>query len=306
MKEVYVLKLLRDWSRHKYIYLMLLPVVIYYLVFLYFPMYGLQIAFKDFSPVKGILGSEWVGFKHFISFYDSYYFWRLIRNTLLISLYELVFGFPAPIILALLLNEIRSRVFKNVVQSITYLPHFISIVVVSGMLVDFLSGNGLINQLTGLFGIPSVSFLIVPEWFRTIYVSSGIWQGVGWGSIIYLAAIAGIDPSLYEAAKTDGAGRFKQILHVTLPGIMPTIIIMLILRFGTLMAGGSLEKILLLYNSTTYETADVISTFVYRRGLLQMDYGFSAAIGLFNNVINFLLLVSANKISRKINETSLW
>ncbi|MFE4710179.1 MULTISPECIES: ABC transporter permease [unclassified Paenibacillus] len=306
MKEVYVLKLLRDWSRHKYIYLMLLPVVIYYLVFLYFPMYGLQIAFKDFSPVKGILGSEWVGFKHFISFYDSYYFWRLIRNTLLISLYELVFGFPAPIILALLLNEIRSRVFKNVVQSITYLPHFISIVVVSGMLVDFLSGNGLINQLTGFFGIPSVSFLIVPEWFRTIYVSSGIWQGVGWGSIIYLAAIAGIDPSLYEAAKTDGAGRFKQILHVTLPGIMPTIIIMLILRFGTLMAGGSLEKILLLYNSTTYETADVISTFVYRRGLLQMDYGFSAAIGLFNNVINFLLLVSANKISRKINETSLW
>ncbi|MFC3747750.1 ABC transporter permease [Paenibacillus sp. GCM10012306] len=306
MKEVYVLKLLRDWSRHKYIYIMLLPVVLYYLVFLYFPMYGLQIAFKDFSPVKGILGSDWVGFKHFIAFYDSYYFWRLIRNTLLISFYELIFGFPAPIILALLLNEIRSSVFKNVVQSITYLPHFISIVVVAGMMVDFLSGNGLINQLTGLFGIPSVSFLIVPEWFRTIYVSSGIWQGVGWGSIIYLAAITGIDPSLYEAAKTDGAGRFKQILHVTLPGIMPTIIIMLILRFGTLMAGGSLEKILLLYNSTTYETADVISTFVYRRGLLQMDYGFSAAIGLFNNVINFLLLVSANKISRKINETSLW
>ncbi|OBZ14920.1 sugar ABC transporter permease [Bacillus sp. FJAT-27264] len=306
MKEVYVLKLRRDWSRHKYIYIMLLPVVIYYLVFMYFPMYGLQIAFKDFSPVKGILGSEWVGFKHFVSFYNSYYFWRLIRNTLLLSFYELIFGFPAPIILALLLNEIRGRIFKNVVQSITYLPHFISIVVVAGMMVDFLSGNGLINQLTGLFGIPSVSFLIAPEWFRTIYVSSGIWQGIGWGSIIYLAAIAGIDPSLYEAAKTDGAGRFKQILHITLPGIMPTVIIMLILRFGSLMAGGSLEKILLLYNSTTYETADVISTFVYRRGLLQMDYGFSAAIGLFNNIINFLLLVSANKISRKINDTSLW
>ncbi|MEK8131867.1 ABC transporter permease subunit [Paenibacillus filicis] len=285
---------------------MLLPVVIYYIVFLYFPMYGLQIAFKNFMPAKGIWGSEWVGFKHFISFYQSYYFWRLLRNTVMISLYELVFGFPAPILLALLLNELRNRVFKNFVQSVTYLPHFISIVVVAGMMVDFLSGDGLINQLTGMFGMPSVSFLIVPEWFRSVYVSSGIWQGVGWGSIIYLAAIAGIDPSLYEAAKTDGAGRFRQILYITIPGIMPTVIIMLILRFGTLMSGGSLEKILLLYNSTTYETADVISTFVYRRGLLQMDYGFSAAVGLFNNVMNFILLVSANAISRRINNTSLW
>ncbi|OBZ17657.1 sugar ABC transporter permease [Bacillus sp. FJAT-26390] len=300
------MKTLRGWSRHKYIYFMLLPVVVYYVVFLYMPMYGLQIAFKDFSPAKGIWASDWVGLKHFVSFYESYYFWRLIRNTVMISIYELVFGFPAPILLALLLNEIRKRAFKNIVQSITYLPHFISIVVVAGMMVDFLSGDGLINQLTDLLGIPSVSFLIAPEWFRSIYVSSGIWQGVGWGSIIYLAAIAGIDPSLYEAAKTDGAGRFKQIMHVTVPGIMPTVIIMLILRMGTLMAGGSLEKILLLYNSTTYETADVISTFVYRRGLLQMDYGFSAAIGLFNNIMNFILLVSANAVSRKINNTSLW
>jgi putative aldouronate transport system permease protein len=285
---------------------MLLPVVIYYIVFLYFPMYGLQIAFKNFTPAKGIWGSEWVGFKHFISFYQSYYFWRLLRNTVMISLYELVFGFPAPILLALLLNELRNRVFKNFVQSVTYLPHFISIVVVAGMMVDFLAGDGLINKLTGMFGIPSVSFLIVPDWFRSIYVSSGIWQGVGWGSIIYLAAIAGIDPSLYEAAKTDGAGRFRQIMHITIPGILPTVIIMLILRFGTLLAGGSLEKILLLYNSTTYETADVISTFVYRRGLLQMDYGFSAAVGLINNIMNFILLVSANAISRRINDTSLW
>jgi putative aldouronate transport system permease protein len=285
---------------------MLLPVVIYYIVFLYFPMYGLQIAFKNFTPAKGIWGSEWVGFKHFISFYQSYYIWRLLRNTVMISLYELVFGFPAPILLALLLNELRNRVFKNFVQSVTYLPHFISIVVVAGMMVDFLAGDGLINKLTGMFGIPSVSFLIVPDWFRSIYVSSGIWQGVGWGSIIYLAAIAGIDPSLYEAAKTDGAGRFRQIMHITIPGILPTVIIMLILRFGTLLAGGSLEKILLLYNSTTYETADVISTFVYRRGLLQMDYGFSAAVGLINNIMNFILLVSANAISRRINDTSLW
>jgi putative aldouronate transport system permease protein len=285
---------------------MLLPVVIYYIVFMYFPMYGLQIAFKNFTPAKGIWGSEWVGLKHFISFYQSYYIWRLLRNTVMISLYELVFGFPAPILLALLLNELRNRVFKNFVQSVTYLPHFISIVVVAGMMVDFLSGDGLINKLTGMFGIPSVSFLLVPDWFRSIYVSSGIWQGIGWGSIIYLAAIAGIDPSLYEAAKTDGAGRFRQILHITIPGILPTVIIMLILRFGTLLAGGSLEKILLLYNSTTYETSDVISTFVYRRGLLQMDYGFSAAVGLINNIMNFILLVSANAISRRINNTSLW
>ncbi|CAM3523775.1 ABC transporter permease subunit [Paenibacillus lupini] len=295
-----------QWSRNKYIYLMLLPVVVYYVVFMYLPMYGLQIAFKDFSPAKGIWGSAWTGFDHFKSFYESYYFWRLIRNTLLISLYELIFGFPAPIVLALLLNEIRTRFFRNMVQSITYLPHFISVVVVSGMMIDFLSSDGIINQLTGMFGISPVSYLIMPDWFRSIYVASGIWQGVGWGSIIYLAAIAGIDPSLYEAAKSDGAGRFKQIWHITVPGIMPTIMIMLILRFGTLMAGGSMEKILLLYNSTTYETADVISTFVYRRGLLQMDYGFSAAIGLFNNILNFLLLISANKISRKINNTSLW
>jgi len=297
---------LRGWSRHKYIYLMLLPVVIYYVLFMYLPMYGLQIAFKDFSPVKGVWASDWIGFKHFVSFYESYYFWRLIRNTVLISFYELIFGFPAPILLALFLNEIRKKFFKNIVQSITYLPHFISIVVVAGMMVDFLSGDGLINQITAMFGMEPITFLVEPGWFRTIYVSSGIWQGIGWGSIIYLAAIAGIDPSLYEAAKTDGAGRFKQIWHITLPGIMPTVIIMLILKFGTLMAGGSLEKILLLYNSTTYETADVISTFVYRRGLLQLDYGFSAAIGLFNNVMNFILLVSANAVSRKINNTSLW
>lgn len=300
------MKMPRGWSRHKYIYLMLVPVVVYYVVFMYLPMYGLQIAFKDFTPAKGIWGSSWIGFDHFKAFYESYYFWRLLRNTVLISVYELIFGFPAPILLALLLNEIRVRVFKNVVQSITYLPHFISIVVISGMMIDFLSGDGIINQLTGLFGIPSVSFLIMPEWFRSIYVTSGIWQGVGWGSIIFLAAIAGIDPGLYEAAKIDGAGRFKQILHITIPGIMPTIIIMLILRFGSLMSGGSMEKILLLYNSTTYETADVISTFVYRRGLLQMDYGFSAAIGLFNNILNFILLVSANAVSRRINNTSLW
>ncbi|WP_241243133.1 ABC transporter permease [Paenibacillus whitsoniae] len=299
-------RVLKDLARNKYVYFMLVPVVAYYVIFLYIPMYGLQIAFKNFSPVKGIWGSEWVGFKHFVTFYESYYFWRLVRNTLLLSLYELLFGFPAPIILALLLNELRNRMFKGFVQSVTYLPHFISMVVVAGMLVDFLAGDGLINRVTALFGAAPQSFLIKPEWFRTVYVASGIWQGVGWGSIIYLAAIAGIDPTLYEACKVDGAGRFKQMLHVTIPGIMPTVVIMLILAMGRLMSGGSFEKIVLLYNSTTYETADVISTFVYRRGLLQMDYGFSAAIGLLNNVVNFILLLSANAISRRVSEHKLW
>ncbi|WP_135554896.1 ABC transporter permease [Paenibacillus cymbidii] len=306
MRQSAIGTLAKDLARNKYVYLMLVPVVAYYLIFLYMPMYGLQIAFKNFSPAKGIWGSEWVGFKHFVTFYDSYYFWRLVRNTLLLSFYELLFGFPAPIVLALLLNELRHRLFKSIVQSVTYLPHFISMVVVAGMLVDFLAGDGLINRITALFGAEPVTFLIKPEWFRTVYVASGIWQGVGWGSIIYLAAIAAIDPTLYEASKVDGASRFRQMWHVTIPGMMPTVVIMLILALGRLMSGGSFEKIVLLYNSTTYETADVVSTFVYRRGLLQMDYGFSAAIGLLNNIVNFILLLSANAISRRISEHKLW
>jgi putative aldouronate transport system permease protein len=306
MKHTAITKLAKDLARNKIIYLMLLPVVLYYAIFLYGPMYGLQIAFKSFNPVKGIWGSEWVGFKHFVSFYQSYFFWRLIRNTVLINFYEVLFGFPAPIVLALLLNEIRHRLFKNMVQSVTYLPHFISMVVVAGMMVDFLSRDGLVNQILALFGADPVTFLLRPEWFRTIYVGSGIWQGVGWGSIIYLAAIAGIDPMLYEAARVDGAGRWKQLLHVTVPGIMPTVIIMLILRLGQMMSGGNFEKIILLYNSTTYETADVFSTFVYRRGLLDMSYSFSAAIGLLNNIINFILLLTANTFSRRLSEYKLW
>ncbi|MNR08767.1 putative multiple-sugar transport system permease YteP [compost metagenome] len=191
-------------------------------------------------------------------------------------------------------------------QSISYLPHFISIVVIAGMMVDFLASDGLINQITSWFDVKPVSYLLLPQWFRTIYVSSGVWQGVGWGSIIYLAAIACIDPSLYEAAKVDGAGRFRQLTNVTLPGIMPTIMILLILRVGHLLSGGSFEKILLLYNPTTYETSDVISTFVYRRGLLQFDYGFSTAIGLVNNLVNFVLLLTANALSRRMSEHKLW
>ncbi|WP_127493260.1 ABC transporter permease [Paenibacillus glycanilyticus] len=294
-----------DMKRHWGVYLMALPVLAYYIIFHYGPMYGLQIAFKDFQPSDGIWGSTWVGFKHFESFFNGIYFWRLITNTVLLNLYELLFGFPAAIILALLLNEILKSSFKRIVQSISYLPHFISIVVVAGMMVDFLSRTGLVNQLLGSFGIQPIDFLMEEGWFRFLYVSSGVWQGVGWGSIIYLAAISGIDPTLYEAARIDGAGRWRQTLNVTLPGIMPTIIILLILQMGNMMSVGS-EKVLLLYNPLTYSTADVISTYVYRKGVLEASYSFTAAVGLFNSIISFILIVAANKISKRFSETKLW
>ncbi|WP_442951763.1 ABC transporter permease [Paenibacillus sp. GYB006] len=295
----------KDLIRNRYIYLMLIPVIIYYGIFHYGPMYGLLIAFKDFGIAVGVWDSPWVGFTHFQNFFENPYFWRLLRNTLMISFYELLFAFPAPIILALLLNEIRLVFFKRIVQTISYLPHFISIVVVAGMLVDFVARDGLINNILGFIGIEPIAFLQDPGWFRSIYVSSGIWQGIGWGSIIYLAAMSSIDPTLYDAARIDGAGRWKQTLHITIPGIMPTIVILLILNIGSILAVGS-EKIILLYNPLTYETADVISTYVYRKGILGADFGYSAAVGLFNSVISFILLVVANTISKRVSEHRLW
>lgn len=286
-------------------YVMALPVIAYYAIFHYGPMYGLQIAFKDFSPAKGIWGSPWVGFKHFESFFNGIYFWRLIKNTILINVYDLLFGFPAAIMLALLLNEIRQNAFKRVVQTISYLPHFISIVIVAGMMVDFLSRSGLINQILGSFGIEPIDFLKEEGWFRFLFVSSGIWQGIGWGSIVYLAAMATIDPTLYEAARMDGANRFQQVLHITIPGIMPTIVILFILNMGNMLTVGS-EKVLLLYNPLTYETSDVISTYVYRKGVLEASYSFTAAVGLFNSVISFILIVAANSFVKRISENKLW
>lgn len=297
--------IVRDFLQNKYLYLMLVPVLLYYLIFWYGPMYGSLIAFKDFSPAKGFLGSPWVGFKHFVSFFKSYYFKRIVTNTVLLSLNLIIFEFPAPIILALLLNEVRNKLFKKMVQTITYVPHFVSIMVVSGIIIDFTSTYGVINDIIEWFGGERVNLLIKPELFRPIYVISNIWQGVGWGSIIYLAALAGIDVEQYEAAVIDGAGRWKQMIHVTLPGIAPTIVIMFILRLGALMNIGY-EKIILLYNPLTYETADVISSFVYRKGLQDFSYSYSAAVGLFNSVINFFMLIAANKLSKKVNETSLW
>lgn len=303
-KNAFKYRAWRDLKINRYVYVMLIPVVTYYIIFLYLPMYGLQIAFKDFMPGAGMHDSPWVGFKHFESFFNSYYFWRLLRNTLLLSLYELIFAFPASIILALLLNELRSNKFKRVVQTVTYMPHFISIVVVCGILVDFLARDGLINDLVAFFGFERSAFLGESSWFRSIYISSNIWQSVGWGSIIYLSAMSSIDPSLYEAARVDGANRWKQTFHVTLPGIMTTVIILLILQIGNFMTVGT-EKILLLYNSSTYETADVIGTFLYRKGILEADYSYSAAVGLFNSIINFTILIIANATSKK-SGNNLW
>lgn len=297
--------ILKDIRRNPWVYIMLTPVLLYFTIFHYYPMYGALIAFKDFSPRLGIMGSPWVGWEHFESFFEGIYFWRIIKNTLLISFYELVFGFPAPLILALLLNEVRKTAFKRTVQTFTYMPHFISLVVVCGMIKEFTMSDGIINDLLALLGWERVSLLLESQYFRTIFVSSGIWQNVGWGTIIYLAALAGIDQEQYEAARMDGAGRWKQMLHVTLPGIMPTIIILFILEMGRVMNVGG-EKIILLYNPSTYETADVISSYVYRVGLQEFDYSFSSAVGLFNSAINFMLVICSNWLSRKMNNTGLW
>lgn len=294
-----------ELSRHKYLYLMLIPVALYYIIFLYVPMYGSIIAFKDYRPDLGILGSPWVGLKHFKDFFTSIYAWRVIRNTLQISLGTLLFGFPAPIILALLLNEIRSKMFKKSVQTLTYLPHFISTVVICSIILNFTATDGVINSIITALGFEPIQFMIREEWFQPIYIGTTIWQQVGWNSIIYIAALAGIDQQLYEACRIDGGGRLRQLLTVTLPGILPTIVVMLIMNAGKIMSIGY-EKILLLYNSNTYETADIISSFVYRRGIVDMNYSFASAVGLFNSVINLILLVSVNRICRKMTDNSLW
>ncbi len=298
-------KVKKDFIRNKGVYILFVPVILYYIIFQYVPIYGLVLAFKDYIPSRGIFGSDWVGFDNFLRFFNSVYFGRLIKNTLTISFYEVLFGFPAPILFALMLNEIQNRFFKRTIQTITYLPHFISTMVICGMILDFSLKGGLLNDVIALFGGQRSDLLMRPDMFRIIYIGSGIWQSIGWGSIVYLSALTAIDSELYEAAYIDGATRFKQAWHITLPGIMPTIVILLILKIGGLMSVG-FEKIFLLYNPTTYEVADVISTFNYRKGLVDFDYSFSTAVGLFNSVINIALLILANKASKKVNEYSLW
>ncbi|WP_240941804.1 ABC transporter permease subunit [Paenibacillus sp. HB172176] len=297
-----------SWNRMKqsrYYYLMFAIPFLYFIVFHYIPMFGIMIAFKDYNVFDGIVGSEWVGLRYFKDFLSDPYFLTIIRNTLLIGIYQILFAFPAPILLALLLNELRSSKFKRVVQTVSYMPHFMSTVVVCGILVNFLSFDGLVNQFLELLGLEHIQFLMIPEWFRSIYISSEIWQGIGWGSIIYLAALTGIDPQLYDAARMDGANRWRQALNVTLPGIMPTIIIMFLFSIGAIMSV-SFEKVLLLQNGANFETSDIISTFVYRRGLVSSDFSYATAVGLFNSVIALFFLSIGNYISKKASETSLW
>ncbi|GIO42394.1 MULTISPECIES: ABC transporter permease [Paenibacillus] len=295
-------RMLKNWE----LYLFMTPALLYFLIFHYGPMYGIQIAFKNFTPVKGITGSPWVGFDHFERFFNSYYFWDLLWNTLSLSFYELAIGFPLPIILALAFNEIRNGGFKKTVQTVTYAPHFISMVVMAGMIITFLSpSSGIIIRMIEAFGINAPDFLSDPRWFKTVYVISGVWQSTGWGTIIYLAALAGVDPQLHEAAIMDGASRFKRVLHINLPTIIPTITILLILNMGNVLGVGY-EKVLLLQNNLNMESSDVISTFVYRSGLVSAQYSFSTAVGLFNSVINAIMLIAVNRIAKRTSDTSLW
>ncbi len=292
--------LAQNVKRYRVLLLMLLPAVIYYVIFAYLPMLGIVIAFQNYSPYLGFLNSPWVGLKHFTRFFSSVYFTRLLRNSILLSVYNIAFFFPAPILLALLLNEVRAPRFKRAVQTITYLPHFISLVVVVAILFDLLSpAHGVVNRVIVAMGGRPVVFVNEAKWFRTLYIGSGIWQEVGWGSIIYLAAMDGIDQEMYESASIDGANRLQKMLHITLPGISSTIIVLLIMRVGQ-MLNASYEKIILMYNSSTYETADVIQTYVYRNGLLESNYSFGVAVGLFNSVINFICLVLTNALSRRV------
>lgn len=296
----------KDFKKNWFAYLLVLPVVAWYIIFCYGPMWGIMISFKDFKPLLGFAESDWVGFKHFVDFFTGPYFWRVVKNTLLLNVWGIVFGFTAPIILALMLNEIRDGKFKKTVQTITYMPHFISLVVVAGIIHIFTADEGVITQILQLItGKDYTSLLGYSSFFRPIYTFSGIWQGIGWNSIIYLAAMSSIDPALYEAADIDGVGRIKKMWYITLPQIAPTIVILFIFAIGGLMASGH-EKIILLYNPLTYDTADVIASYVYRRGLREASLSFSTAVGLFSAVINFGLLWVTNKVAKRTSEVSLW
>lgn len=291
------IRLKQSWQ----LYVIFALPLLYFLVFRYGAMGWLTLAFKDYNAVEGLWGSEWVGFKHFIDFFKMPDFWKLLRNTLLISLYSLIFSFPVPILLALMINEVGNKFFKKTVQSITYLPHFFSTVIICGMLVDFLTTDGMINRIIVAFGGEPISFLTDPKWFRTIYIASGIWQGAGWGSIMYLAALNSVDTQLYESAVIDGANKIQQARYISLPAILPIISVQLLMNIGSMLSVGY-EKIILLYNGATYETADVISTYVYRRGLQGADYGYGTAVSLFQSVVSLILVIVANRFANKVSE----
>ena len=292
----------QEWQ----IYAMLLPTIIWFLVFLYKPMYGLQIAFKDYSIFRGVAGSPWIGFEHFQTLFTNDQFLRAVRNTIYISALNLLFGFPAPIILALMFNEVLHASYKRTAQTIVYLPHFISSVIIAGIVITAFSPTaGIVNTFIGWLGFDPVYFLTRPEWFRPIFVGTGIWQEAGFGSIVFLAAIAGVNPSLYESAVVDGANRWQMMWKITIPSILPTILIMLIIRIGNVMEV-SFELVILLYQPSTYETADVVNTWIYRQGLQSGQYDLAAAGGLFNALVAFVLVMTANTLSRRYSRTSLW
>jgi putative aldouronate transport system permease protein len=292
----------REWQ----LYVMLLPTIIWLLVFLYKPMYGLQIAFKDFSVFRGVAGSPWVGLEHFHTLFGNDQFLRALKNTIILSFYGLIFGFPMPILLALMFNEVLHQTFKKTAQTIVYLPHFISSVIIAGIVITAFSPSaGIVNTVLGWFGYDAVYFLTKPEWFRPIFVGTGIWQEAGFQSIVYLAAIAGVSPTLYESAVVDGASRWQMVWKITVPSILPTIIIMLIIRIGNMLEV-SFEMIILLYQPATYQTADVVNTFIYRQGIQGGQYDLAAAAGLFNAVVAFVLVMTANTISKRYSRTSLW
>lgn len=285
---------------------LLLPGILYYGIFRYVPMWGTIIAFQNFNPFAGFLKSPWVGFKHFEAFFQSIYFSRLIGNTLALSMYGILFSFPVPILFALLLNEVRFKRFRSAIQSISYFPHFISTVIICGLLKVFLSpSTGFINALIVRLGSAPVEFLQQPHWFRTIYIGSDIWQTMGWNSIIYYATLTSVDTSLYEAAEIDGANRLQKILFISVPALIPTITTLLLMSLGNALNVGY-EKVLLLYNPATYETADVISTYVYRTGLTGMQYSFAGAVSLFNSLVGVIIVVTFNTLARRLGDTSLW
>lgn len=292
----------KNWE----LYVLILPVLVFFLIFSYMPMYGIIIAFKDYIAPKGIWGSPWVGFEHFKRFFGSIYFGRTLKNTLGISLYSLVVSFPMPIILAIMINEVRNLAFKKTVQTVTYAPYFISQVVMCGMIIIFLRPDaGFFNMVLKALGHEQISFMIEPSWFKTIYVFSGVWQNTGWGTIIYIATLAGLDQQMYEAAEIDGASKLQKITHITLPCLMPTAILLLIMNCGSIMSVG-FEKAFLLQTPLNMEASDVISTYTYRAGMIDADYSYSTAIGLFNSVINFIILFIVNQISKKVSDISLF
>ena len=298
-------KLVKNYRQNPLLYWMLAPVLIYVLIFNYVPMFGLVISFQDYSLTRGVLGSKWIGLKNFEDFFSGMYFGRTLGNTLILSGLDLLVCFPAPIILALMLNEVSCLRFKKTIQTVSYMPHFISMVVVAGLIKEFCSSTGVVAQFVQLLGGTPQSYISQPQYFRAIFTVSQVWQTIGFNSIVFLAALSGIDMQLYEAAKIDGAGRLRQLWHVTLPGIMPTIIIMLILRCGAIM-NVNFEKVLLLYSPSTYATADVISTYVYRAGIIKQKIGYSTAVGLFNSVVSLILVLSANYMSNRFTDSGLF